>query len=124
MIIYNCAIIQCSLKLFDGMFKKKNYLVKQHLACIFVIFCVCCQIRAAIRKMKLGKSAGPSSKSVELLGHLKTIKLIRSQHNSKCNLIQHGLLAFTHYIQNCRNIIVMSVSQKRVQVTCRPSSFN
>ena len=34
---------------------------------LFVIFCVCYEIRAAIRKMKLGKSTGPSSKSVELL---------------------------------------------------------
>ena len=28
-------------------------------------------------------------------------------------LIQHGLLAFTHHLHNCRNIIVMSVSHKR-----------
>ena len=28
--------------------------------------------------MRLGKSTGPSSKSVKLLGHLKTIELIRS----------------------------------------------
>ena len=32
--------------------------------------------------MKLGKSTGPSSKSVELLGHLKTMELILSQHYS------------------------------------------
>ena len=89
MIIYNCAIIQCSLKLFDGMFKKKFFLVKKkHLACIFVIFCVCCQIQAAIREMRLRKSTGPSSKSVKLLGHLKTLELIRSQHYSTKSMTQ------------------------------------
>ena len=97
MIIYNCALIQCSLKLFDGMFKKKIS-KKKRLACIFVIFCVCCQIRAAIRKMRLGKSTGPSSKSVKLLGHLKTIYiyiyiltiLIRSQHYLTKSMTQVG----------------------------------
>ena len=89
MIIYNCAIIQCSLKLFDGMFKKKIFFIKKkHLPCIFVILCVCCHIRAAIRKMRLGKSKGPGSKSGELLGHLKTIELIRSQHYSTKSMTQ------------------------------------
>ena len=88
MIIYNCAIIQYSLKLFEGLFKKKLFSKKKHLACIFVIFCVCCQIRAAIRKMILGKSIGPSSKSVKLLGHLKTTEFIRSQHNSTKSMTQ------------------------------------
>ena len=68
---------------------KKNYSVtKKHLACIFVIFCVCCQIRAAIRKMSLGNSTGPCSKPVKLLGHLKTIELIRSQHYSTKSMTQ------------------------------------
>ena len=90
MIIYNCAIIHCSLKLFDGMFKKKKLFSKKkkHLAHIFVIFCVCCQIQAAIRKMRLVKSTGPSSKSVKLLGHLKTTELIRSQHYSTKSMTQ------------------------------------
>ena len=89
MIIYNCAIIHCSLKLFDGMFKKKNYLVKKKTSCIyFCYFLRFCQIQAAIRKMRLGKSTGPSSKSVKLLGHLKTTELIRSQHYSTKSMTQ------------------------------------
>ena len=38
--------------------------------------------------MRLGKSTGPSSKSGELLGHLKTIELIRSQHYSTKSMTQ------------------------------------
>ena len=72
----------------QNYFKKKLFSKKKHLACIFVIFCVCCQIRAAIRKMRLGKSTGPSSKSVKLLGHMKTIELILSKHYSTKSMTQ------------------------------------
>ena len=38
--------------------------------------------------MRLGKSTGPSSKPVKLLGHLKTTELIRSQHYSTKSMTQ------------------------------------
>ena len=38
--------------------------------------------------MRLGKSTGPSSKSVKLLWHLKTTELIRSQHYSTKSMTQ------------------------------------
>ena len=50
-------------------YKKKGKLFnKKQLVRIlcFFFFCVCHEIRAAIRKMKLGKVTGPGSTSVEL----------------------------------------------------------
>ena len=55
--------------------KKKAKLFKKNILCLFffvlLFFWVCNEIRAAIRKMKLGKATGPGSIIVELLEALE-----------------------------------------------------
>ena len=42
---------------------------------VIFFFCVCYEIRAAIRKMRLGKATGPGSISVELLEALEDFRI-------------------------------------------------
>ena len=44
-------------KFFQAKLFNKTHLVR----IFFVIFCICYEMRAAIRNMKLGKSTGPGS---------------------------------------------------------------
>ena len=61
---------------FPGQHSPKIELVEGIFLCVRVCyFCVCFEIRAAIRKMKLGKATGPGSISVELLEALEDFEI-------------------------------------------------
>ena len=69
--------------------KKAKLFNKKHLVRIlFVIFCICYEMRAAIRNMKLGNQQARAVCEWNFSRHMKTKELIRSLHYSAKSMTQ------------------------------------